>query len=310
MNDLAVVYQEQQQHTKAEPLLREALKTGSVKPGPQHALTLKIKNCLATLCHQLNQIEEAEALFTEVLKVRDATLDADHPDRLLSMHNLGVHYRSRRLYDKAEPLLVESATRARTRLTINHPETLRYIDSLAMLHALQGKTHLAEALRRELADVYRKRDGPEAGPYLVQMGKLSQLLMAQKKYAEAEPVIRVCLAVFDKTEPDVWTTYTARAHLGAALLGQKKYRDAEPHLLQGYEGMKAREAQIPQSLRFRLIQSLEWLVQLYEAWDRPDDAARWRAELKASRKLSNGGATLHGFQPDLSWQETRLAERR
>jgi len=37
--------------------------------------------------------------------------------------------------------------------------------------------------------------------------------------------------------------------LGEALLLQKKYTEAEPLLLQGYEGMKLREAMIPPRAR-------------------------------------------------------------
>ena len=35
------------------------------------------------------------------------------------------------------------------------------------------------------------------------------------------------------------------SQLGAALAGQKKYAEAEPLLIDGYDGMKAREAKIP-----------------------------------------------------------------
>ena len=70
--------------------------------------------------------------------------------------------------------------------------------------------------------------------------------------------------------------------LGAALLGQEKYADAEPLLLRGYEGVKRREATIPEPFRKRrLSESLERLVRLYEAWDKPDEAARWRKALEA-----------------------------
>jgi len=70
--------------------------------------------------------------------------------------------------------------------------------------------------------------------------------------------------------------------LGGALLGQKKYADAEPLLVAGYEGMKQHEATIPPQRKDRLPEALERLVQLYEATDKPDEAARWRKELEAS----------------------------
>jgi eukaryotic-like serine/threonine-protein kinase len=61
--------------------------------------------------------------------------------------------------------------------------------------------------------------------------------------------------------------------LGGSLLGQRKYAEAETHLLHGYEGMKQREDKIPASAKFRVTESLKHLVQLYEAWGKPEQAA-------------------------------------
>ena len=58
-------------------------------------------------------------------------------------------------------------------------------------------------------------------------------------------MLRECLAIRVKKQPDAWSTFNTQSKLGGVLLGQKKYADAEPLLLQGYEGMKQREAKIP-----------------------------------------------------------------
>ena len=67
--------------------------------------------------------------------------------------------------------------------------------------------------------------------------------------------------------------------LGGSLLGQKKYAEAEPFLLSGYEGMKQREIMIPREGKPRLKEALQRLVHLYEATDRPDQAAGWKQKL-------------------------------
>jgi TolA-binding protein len=108
-------------------------------------------------------------------------------------------------------------------------------------------------------------------------------LLTQKKYAEAEPALRAGLAVRAKQAPDHWATFNARSLLGAALLGQQKYADAEPLLLAGYEGMKQREAKVPPQGKVRLTESLERLVQLYEATGQKDKAAEWRKKLEVTR---------------------------
>jgi len=104
-----------------------------------------------------------------------------------------------------------------------------------------------------------------------------------KAYADAEPLLRECLVIRQQKEPDAWTTFYSQALLGAALLGQKEYPDAEPLLLQGYQGMKKREAKIPKDATVRLTQALERLVQLYDAWGKKDKAAEWRKKPEAAK---------------------------
>ena len=71
--------------------------------------------------------------------------------------------------------------------------------------------------------------------------------------------------------------------VGAALLGQEKYSAAEPLLVQGYEGLKQRSAQIPANYKRLLTDALDRLIQLYEAWEKPDQVARWREEARAGQ---------------------------
>jgi hypothetical protein len=45
--------------------------------------------------------------------------------------------------------------------------------------------------------------------------------------------------------------------------------------------MKQRDAKMPKDSQVRLSEALERLVQLYEALDKKDKAAKWRKELEA-----------------------------
>jgi hypothetical protein len=64
---------------------------------------------------------------------------------------------------------------------------------------------------------------------------------------------------------------------GASLAGQRRYAEAERHLLDAEKGL--REARSTPRRYYR--QAVERLVKLYEAWGKPDEAARWRKELAA-----------------------------
>jgi len=104
-------------------------------------------------------------------------------------------------------------------------------------------------------------------------------LLNQKRFAEAEPILRQCLAIREAATPEEWLRFNAMSLLGGALLGQRKYAEAEPILLQGYEGMKQREATIPAHGKVRLPEAVERIVQLYEATNQPELAQEWRAKL-------------------------------
>ena len=64
-------------------------------------------------------------------------------------------------------------------------------------------------------------------------------------------------------------------------MGQKNYAEAEPLLLQSYQGLQQRQASLPPILNAprRITEALERLVQLYDAWGKPAQAAEWKKKL-------------------------------
>ena len=104
-------------------------------------------------------------------------------------------------------------------------------------------------------------------------------MLKQQKYAEAEPLLRESLTIYEQIRPDIWRTFHTKSMLGGSLLGQKKYAEAEPLLLAGYEGMRRLQEKISPWAKVNLMEATERLVQLYEAWSKPEKAAVWRARL-------------------------------
>jgi hypothetical protein len=90
------------------------------------------------------------------------------------------------------------------------------------------------------------------------------------------PLLRDCLALRQKHFPDSWLALDTQLQCGGALLGQQMFAEAEPLLVQGYEGMKQREAKIPADDMVRLSEARERLVQLYQATVQDEKAAEWR----------------------------------
>ncbi len=47
--------------------------------------------------------------------------------------------------------------------------------------------------------------------------------------------------------------------------------------------MKEREAKIPPAAKTRLSQAIRRLVDLYSAWEKPEQAAEWQKRLEATK---------------------------
>src|SRR5262249_52746911 len=130
-----------------------------------------------------------------------------------------------------------------------------------------------------------KHLGPESLVLAGGLGDIGLVLVRIEQHVEAEKHLRQSTSIREKKEPDVWSTFNTKSMLGAALLGQKNYDKAEPLLLGGYQGMKQREDKIPAKSKVRLTETLEHLVQLYDAWNKPVEAAKWRKELEMQKKV-------------------------
>jgi eukaryotic-like serine/threonine-protein kinase len=248
--------------------------------GPDNPETLRTLNDLAAAYWSAKHLDKSVPLFEDVLKRSEATLGRQHPGTQMTVANLGVNYMdSGRLLD-AIPLL-EEAYRSGGKF----PHLRGFGAPLLAAYTKAGRsTEAAKLLPELLADA--RKAAPEESPQLAAtLAQFGLVLCQVKAYADAEPLLRECLAIREKTQPDLWNTFTAKSMLGGALLGEKKYADAEPLLIAGYEGMKQREETIPPQGKVLLSEALDRIVQLYDAIGKPDQAAKWRKKQESSRSV-------------------------
>jgi hypothetical protein len=286
-NNLAVLYYAQRKYDRAETLYREVIDTRTTKLGADHPDTLATRDNLAGLYYAQGKYDRAEKLFLDVIRGRSARLGADHPDTLRSKYNLAGLYIEQGKYDRAAPLSRDAIEGTRQKLGIAHKRTQQCARQLVECYEKMGQPAQGEPLLRELADFWKQKAGADSPRYAFELAALGLNLLAQQKFADAEPLLRDSLAIRVKTQPDFWTTFNNQSQLGGSLLGQQKYADAEPLLVQGYEGMKQRETKIPASSKTRLAEALERLVRLYDETGQKDKANEWRKKLERRSSPSN-----------------------
>ncbi len=298
MEDLATVYRLSGQHDRSVPLSEEVLRLWQAKSGPDHQGTLNALNDLAVAYWGIGRLDKSIPLFEECLRRKRTKLGEDHPNTVLTAFNLAVNYRDAGRLDEALTTFDEWLGRSRTKLGADHRQTLYGLTGLA--EALERAKHLdrAAAVCRELLDAQTRKLPPDHPDRIGTLARFGRVLVRAGRPAEAEPMLRECLAVREKKQPDAWSTFTARSLLGEALAAQQKYAEAEPLLVQGYEGLKQREANIPPIFRRpQLAGALERLVQLAEATGQPDEAAKWRKVLEAVKLKPEAPAKPAGPQP-------------
>jgi hypothetical protein len=262
----------------AAEVFQKRLDTCKAKLGPDHPETLTSMNNLALAYQESGQLAKAVPLFEETLVKRKAKLGPDHPTTLISMNNLARAYQASGQLAKAVPLFEETLVKQKAKLGPDHPATLTSMGNLGIAYAEAKQGEKAATTLVALVDVLRKQ-GPKDSPQFARLlAQVALALLGCGQHAAAEPLLRECLTIRAKQEPDAWTTFNTRSLLGGALLGQKKYAEAKPLLLQGYQGMKQREKTIPPQAATRIPEALDRLIELYTATNKPDEVEKWRAE--------------------------------
>jgi serine/threonine protein kinase/tetratricopeptide (TPR) repeat protein len=307
-NNLAECYRDLGRLDQALPLSEETLRLCTKALGAEHLQTLAARNNLAGCYRDLGRLDQALPLCEETLRLRKKVLGAEHPQTLLAMNNLAGCLWSLKRLDRSIPLFEESLALQEKTLGRGHPQTQLTVANLGVNYKEAGRLPdalplLTEAYRsskqlsklrwvvnpfvegyaqahrtKELPALFREVLPPGSPELAGELARVGRLLVQDKAFADAEPLLRESLDIRQKAQPEAWNTFNTLALLGGSLLGQKKYAEAEPLLLKGYTGMKEREKTIPAGGRDRLTEAVDRLIELYTALDKPDEVKKWRAE--------------------------------
>jgi tetratricopeptide (TPR) repeat protein len=195
-------------------------------------------------------------------------------------HILGETQRSLGFDQRAIALATKALRTREQMLGPDHPHSLSSRNVLAIAYRDNGQTAEAIALHEEALKLRTAKLGPEHPDTLISLNNLSSAYLAAGLFARSEPILRQCLAIRERTQPEGWWTFHTRSQLGGSLLGQKQFAQAEPLIVRGYEGLQARQAKIAAPSKKYLAEAAERVVKLYDAWGQPEKAAKWRAQLK------------------------------
>ncbi len=252
--------------------------------GPDHLDTLTAMNNLASTYLEVGRLNDAVLLLEETLNRRKVQQGPDHLDTLNTMNNLAAAYQISGRTGDAVPLFEKVLALRTIKLGHDNPDTLRSLHNLATSYREAGRTNEAIPLFEQAVTLRKAKLKPDHPDTLASMNSLAAAYLDTQQWAKAEVVLQDCLKLREQTQPDDWRRFHTMSQLGASLAGLGKYADAEPMLIDGYEGLRAREAKIPPRFKKDLTAAASRIVPFYEKWGNPKMADTWRLKLGSAKE--------------------------
>jgi len=244
INNLAVIYDAQEDYEKARALFLEVREIKKRKLGTQHpSYAITLIN-LGENYRRVQDYAKAEPLFHEASGIFKHALGTDHPSYAATLLNLAMLHESQGNYRKAEPLYRQSSEIRKRVFGKDHPKYVAILHKLAVLYRSEGDNEKATTLFRESLEISRN---------LVDRYAFGQSQNSQIKYAAA---IRYRLDALvshglGTTEAKNEIYSDILAWKGMTLLRQRRYRligeDARTRPI--LKGLTAVTRQLSASLR-------------------------------------------------------------
>ena len=258
----------------AEPLLAEAVALVRKHLGETHGYYVTALVALATALERGGEIETAEKTYRQAIEVGGRGPARNRMYVAQAYGSLGVLLTNKAAYAEAEAAARQSEALYREVYGGDDNFSVAFNQSqLAFIYYLQADYVRAELEGKKALEALRKHLGREHATTLGTALTVGLSLTRNGKAIEGEPYLQEAVAVRKRTTPpgDAGTAH-ASSILGECLTVQSRYAEAEPLLLSGYNDLKAKLG----DQNKRTIDARDRLVRLYEAWGKPDLAAKYR----------------------------------
>jgi len=264
-------------YAEAELRLREALDLHRELLGPSHVRVAECENDLGGLYYQMGRYADASRQFELALATYTRVLGPDHPDLAAVENNIGRSLLMDGRIEQAEPRLRAALELDRRSKPPGHDDFALPLNSLAMIEMHRGNLEAAETYLDEALEIVRRHDHWLLDQVLLNRAVLDIL---RGHLEEARDVLTESRAALESqyplaTMPEERWRYALHDSASALLLiGEKRFSEAEALLVGAREAIDAR---FPTGGYYPEL-VLDRLVMLYEAWGKPELAARYRAD--------------------------------
>ncbi len=276
MNQLGIAYLKINNLSKAISILETCWTLQKQKLGKFHPDTEKTLTNLAYAYQSSGQNKQLLPILEAFWEVKIHNHGEDHLDTLNVQNNLALIYRDSGQLSRAIPLLEKCLELKNDSLGQKHPDTLATLNNLVIAYLMAGTQQRAAALLEDcLASLQSEPDRDEL-QIASEQAFLGYTYMKMKKYAKAENQFRICLQLRQSKLKESWLLDNTKSLLGGSLLAQKNLKEAEPLLIQGYQGLLAKQDLLVPLDRIRIQEARDRLIELYEAKGEKEKADQLR----------------------------------
>jgi len=239
----------------------------------------------ATACYRLGDIHtflgqwtEAEPVLREARDLYFALYGGDHPEAIAAVDYLGWALEELGRLEDALPMREQLLELASRYYAPTHPAVIGAKNSLAYtLVQLRRDPERAEGLARDAVALAIRVFGPDNAHTLNIRDTLAEAVRFAGRLSEAESLFRENVAIAVRTAPSErwWPLVTTRRGLARCLRDEGRMAEAEAELLSVLGTSRIMRGDAGGATREAMME----LIDLYDAWKRPGDAARWRETL-------------------------------
>jgi len=250
----------------ALPLIRQV-------HGERHPLVADVLINLGAIQFQGGRYAEAEAQYRPALEIIEAFHGPQNPATASALTMLGRSLVHQSRLDEASALLMRALAIQERAYGEDHPRIASILNELGTIAILQDDLRAAEAHYARAAAIYRSAYGERHYLLGIATANVASVYLWAEQYARAESLFREALRVYSASLPDDHLDVgITRIKLGRALARQNRLAEAEKELLAGHE-IVSRKSDPGVSW---LKAARDDLIRVYEATNRPEEAARWR----------------------------------
>lgn len=193
LNNLAELYKNRGEYSRAEPLYQSALTICIKLRGEQNSSVANTLNNLADLYRMKGDYARAEPLFRRALAIY-LKINPEDPDVALAMSNLAAVYAAKGDSARAEPLYLRALAIREKVLGPRHRDVALTLNNLAELYSDNGNLARAALLLERALSIHLKLD-PQNPDVAVVLNNLAGLYLLRGDFARAEPLYSRALEI-------------------------------------------------------------------------------------------------------------------